>query len=709
MKKILISASFILLLLTNIPTINAAGSGACSGHNGVSCSAGADTDGSVICNDGWTDSSVQFSEATDLCTSEEIGKGLKNKPTFSDVPGTHKNSTAIQHLKANKIIDGYPDGTFKPNGEINRAELIKMVVEMMIGDPTAQGQSYQNCFPDVTTEWFAPHVCYAKQMGWVKGYEDGNFKPANNTNRAEAMKIILNAFFNGESNIDDLSEDEKESLTIPTDLPANAWYYKFLAFGLAKDLLDQSHITILEQEENLNFKKYNLNPSEEQLQEINEKIDEVLERLESGEDLKKIAKELESEDNALEYENRELFAGAMAETFANLLSTMEPGEYTKEAVSTGGNYKIDQYGNLYEDQGLSIIKLIEKQDDAIKYEKAVTVNHILVAYDGAQAEPATPRTKEEALILAEDIVTLINTGADFEELAKEYSDDTSTKDQGGALTEPVADDGTYVQEFQDAALLLEQEGQISAVVETQFGYHLIEAVKIEYDVTEPQYHYQSLTFLTVNPEPWQDTGIQSEHITEVNNGYDEASGHYVLIKLNEEGKELLAKLTAEMIGEMLGIFAGDTLITSPVIQEKITDGHIVISGDFTQESTEALKGKMKGKVKKYKYHPEGNITRKEVAETIYRLIMMNEQEKEKVAEAIKTYLQENYQQEVEVKNVQFSQDEEFAVATVESLTEITDPATVWLRYEGEWQVIIEPTTSVSDDTLESLEIPKELW
>jgi hypothetical protein len=58
MKKIIFTSSLLLLL---IPTALYATSGACSGHGGVSCSAGADSDGSVICNDGWENSSVSYS------------------------------------------------------------------------------------------------------------------------------------------------------------------------------------------------------------------------------------------------------------------------------------------------------------------------------------------------------------------------------------------------------------------------------------------------------------------------------------------------------------------------------------------------------------------------------------------------------------------------------------------------------------------------
>ena len=109
---------------------------------------------------------------------------------YSDIRAGHDNFNAIAMLSEDEVIAGYADGTFKPNGSINRAELTKMVVAWMAEDMDLS--SYKNCFPDVQTEWFAPYICYAKSQGWVNGYPDGTFKPAAQVNRAEAIKITFN-------------------------------------------------------------------------------------------------------------------------------------------------------------------------------------------------------------------------------------------------------------------------------------------------------------------------------------------------------------------------------------------------------------------------------------------------------------------------------------------------------------------------------------
>lgn len=109
---------------------------------------------------------------------------------FKDVTTDTVYSEAIQYLKNEEIVQGYPDGTFAPGSNINRAEFTKILVGA-ISDGEATGS---NCFPDVKNEWYARYVCTAKKLGLIDGYPDGNFKPAEPINFSEAAKIIANAF-----------------------------------------------------------------------------------------------------------------------------------------------------------------------------------------------------------------------------------------------------------------------------------------------------------------------------------------------------------------------------------------------------------------------------------------------------------------------------------------------------------------------------------
>lgn len=96
--------------------------------------------------------------------------------------------------------------------------------------------------------------------------------------------------------------------------------------------------------------------------------------------------------------------------------------------------------------------------------------HILLMYKGSmRAGEQIERTKEEALVQIEDLKKRINDGADFAQLARMYSDCPSSN-KGGDLG--TFGKGQMVQAFEDAAFALEK-GQVSDIVETPFGFHII--------------------------------------------------------------------------------------------------------------------------------------------------------------------------------------------------------------------------------------------
>ena len=101
----------------------------------------------------------------------------------------------------------------------------------------------------------------------------------------------------------------------------------------------------------------------------------------------------------------------------------------------------------------------------------IAASHILVSYKGAmRAAPYVTRTKEEALALAEELRQRALAGEDFAELAMEYSDDRGSAANGGSLGRFRREQ--MVPEFSNAAFGLEVD-QVSEVVESSFGYHVI--------------------------------------------------------------------------------------------------------------------------------------------------------------------------------------------------------------------------------------------
>ncbi len=102
----------------------------------------------------------------------------------------------------------------------------------------------------------------------------------------------------------------------------------------------------------------------------------------------------------------------------------------------------------------------------------ITARHILIQYQGA-ARATQTRSRDEAMALAQDLVKRAQGGENFEELAKSNSDGPSAP-QGGMLGRFPR--GQMVPEFEDAAFLL-KPGEVSGVVETPFGFHVIQRVE----------------------------------------------------------------------------------------------------------------------------------------------------------------------------------------------------------------------------------------
>lgn len=110
-------------------------------------------------------------------------------PSFSDVPLNHPNYAAIEFLKAEGIIGGYPDGTYKPGQVVNRAEALKIVLN---AKGTAVIEATTSSFKDIAqSDWFAKYVETAKNLKIVSGNPDGTFAPARTVNKVEFLKMLL--------------------------------------------------------------------------------------------------------------------------------------------------------------------------------------------------------------------------------------------------------------------------------------------------------------------------------------------------------------------------------------------------------------------------------------------------------------------------------------------------------------------------------------
>lgn len=150
---------------------------------------------------------------------------------FSDVSYMDIHYDAIEALVEIDIFEGYSDGSFHPEDEINRAELLKIFIEGR--DIEVDAGVYKNCFPDVKQEWFAKYVCYAESQGWVKGYADGFFRPADPVNKVEALKMLFKVYELA------LTEGPVAQLKY-TDLDENAWYAIYVWKASALGILEEA-------------------------------------------------------------------------------------------------------------------------------------------------------------------------------------------------------------------------------------------------------------------------------------------------------------------------------------------------------------------------------------------------------------------------------------------------------------------------------------
>lgn len=120
--------------------------------------------------------------------------------SFSDVLSNHLNAEAIAYVKAEGIVEGYADGTYRPDTTINRAEFVKIVEEaiediVIINACLEDPIDNEPVFKDVPFgAWYEAYVCDAKGRRIIAGYPDGTFRPGINISFVEAAKIINIAF-----------------------------------------------------------------------------------------------------------------------------------------------------------------------------------------------------------------------------------------------------------------------------------------------------------------------------------------------------------------------------------------------------------------------------------------------------------------------------------------------------------------------------------
>lgn len=152
-----------------------------------------------------------------LLTDDVRDENLTKTNRYSDVTRADWYNTAVSTLSSMGIITGYPDGTFRPNAAITRAEFAAIAARFdNDGDKTAAK------FSDIATHWAKDEISIAYNNGWITGYPDGTFGPQRDITRAETMTLV-NRVLNRQP---ETEEDLLPNMTVWTDnANPKAWYY----------------------------------------------------------------------------------------------------------------------------------------------------------------------------------------------------------------------------------------------------------------------------------------------------------------------------------------------------------------------------------------------------------------------------------------------------------------------------------------------------
>ena len=207
----------------------------------------------------------------------------------------------------------------------------------------------------------------------------------------------------------------------------------------------------------------------------------------------------------------------------------------------------------------------------------------------AAEKEAAVKHNEETVTPADSIIQQLNQGSDLGELARQYSEDPGSKDNGGDLD--FAKRNTFVPEFEEVLFDQLKISEITqAPLKTEFGYHIIKKLDErgqgeDYEVkgahillTITNEVYQSQDNLTLD---WNNTQLSGKNLKRSAVEFDPNSGQPVIsLQFDDQGRELFAAITKRNLQKPVAIFLDGQPISIPTVQEEITQGSAVISGNF---------------------------------------------------------------------------------------------------------------------------------
>lgn len=146
---------------------------------------------------------------------------------FTDTPIDHWADDQIQYLAAQGIISGYADGSFRPDGNVTRAQFARMLVGVMGWEIRTPAKP---TFADVGPSfWAYKYIETAAAQGAMSGYSDGTFRPSAGVTRAQIAKIIVTA---RAWPVDDISSQSSFA-----DVSTDDWLYNYAQIVNAAEVM----------------------------------------------------------------------------------------------------------------------------------------------------------------------------------------------------------------------------------------------------------------------------------------------------------------------------------------------------------------------------------------------------------------------------------------------------------------------------------------
>ena len=166
-----------------------------------------------------TDKNMTRAEVAQMFYALLLDKDVEITTSFSDVPADAWYAKAVNTLSSLGMLGGYPDGTYRPDAPITRAEFAAVALAFA-NEPAAAGCSYTDVSAD---SWYYTYVAQASTYGWIGGYPDNTFRPDNKITRAEVCVIVNNML--GRAADQRYIDRNADELTSFADLTSNHWAY----------------------------------------------------------------------------------------------------------------------------------------------------------------------------------------------------------------------------------------------------------------------------------------------------------------------------------------------------------------------------------------------------------------------------------------------------------------------------------------------------